>query len=126
MLDEATISLINNASTVVAIFYNVNWSICKTITRQVYKIVMILSFEKINFLRRPGVLDALAIDFLPVTAFISEDFPTLDLPAKHTSSLSAGGDHSCPPHLSKSLRFQQRAFFPFLWQTYLVQDLLKL
>ena len=31
------------------------------------------------------------MDFLPVIALINDDLPTLDLPAKQTSSLSAGG-----------------------------------
>ena len=59
------------------------------------------------------MLDALAIDFLPVTAFISEDLPTLDLPAKHTSSLSAGGRPSMCTTPFKKSTFPAKSFLPY-------------
>jgi hypothetical protein len=36
----------------------------------------------------PGFEETLAIDFLPKTLFINDDFPTLDLPEKQISGKS--------------------------------------
>ena len=41
---------------------------------------------------RPGVLEALASPFLPVSALIRLDFPTLERPEKQTSILSGVGN----------------------------------
>src|SRR6202041_794425 len=53
--------------------------------------------KKINCWVRPGVLDARASAFLPVSALIRLDLPTLDRPANATSNSPARGKDSTLP-----------------------------
>src|SRR6478735_12578933 len=50
--------------------------------------------KKLSSWVRPGVTEARAIAFLPVTALISELLPTFERPAKATSGNSASGRKS--------------------------------